>query len=278
MNPSTEISYSPTHLPSPPNDPRHPFNKVWRGSADGSVRLQGIPQFDDPYAERKWIKAHMAAVFRFWGKMGYGSGVEGCITIRDPVLHGHHWINPIGVHFSSMTTSKLVLVDPEGNISPHGAQLPINAAGYFMHSAIHTARPTISAVAHCCPSHGTAYSVFGVPVDTTTQDACALYDNHTVVHDRENIVWELGPKFRTAVIRNWGLLALGSTVDEAAHLLTRLDKQCYVQLRGIRDGTVISKQDAEFSARVIQNAHNLYLSFQPEYELIVEETGGAFLR
>jgi hypothetical protein len=33
----------------------------------------------------------MAASFRFWGKLGYGDGVAGHITVRDPILTDHFW-------------------------------------------------------------------------------------------------------------------------------------------------------------------------------------------
>lgn len=45
----------------------------------------------------------MAAAFRFWGKSGFGEGISGHITVKDPVLPGHYWMNPFGVHFSSIT-------------------------------------------------------------------------------------------------------------------------------------------------------------------------------
>ena len=34
----------------------HPFNKIWRGSKDGSIALKPMPKYGDPYAEREWIK------------------------------------------------------------------------------------------------------------------------------------------------------------------------------------------------------------------------------
>jgi ribulose-5-phosphate 4-epimerase/fuculose-1-phosphate aldolase len=34
----------------------------------------------------------MAAAFRLWGKLGYGDGSSGHITVRDPVLPGHYWL------------------------------------------------------------------------------------------------------------------------------------------------------------------------------------------
>ncbi|KAF8063970.1 arad-like aldolase/epimerase [Lyophyllum atratum] len=296
MSPSADPVTSEMHGPTDYlGNPKHPFSKTWRGSEDGAVRLDGIPKFDDLYAEREWIKEHMAAVFRFWGKMGYGDGVAGHITVRDPVLPGHYWMNPIAVHYSSMTKSKLVLVNPEGYVSPHGAQLPINAAGFFIHSAIHKARPDIHAAAHCHSLHGKAWSVFGKPVEITTQDSCALYDNHTVyenfggvvlaTEEGENIARALGPKHKTCILQNHGLLTLGHTVDEAAQLFTTLDKQCQVQLLVERASAnnniqrnLIDREDAAFSAKIIQDPHVMYLNFQPEYQLLIEETNGAFLK
>lgn len=40
-------------------DAKNPFNKLWRGSKDGSIRLQPMPKFEDPYAEREWIKVYI---------------------------------------------------------------------------------------------------------------------------------------------------------------------------------------------------------------------------
>ena len=88
----------------------------------------------------------MAGAFQFWGKLGYGEGVSGHITVRDPIKTDHYWMNPFAVHFSSITVSKLVLVGPDGYVAPEGAQLPINTAGF--HIRKHRVR--------CITSHDTA--------------------------------------------------------------------------------------------------------------------------
>ncbi|KAF8228121.1 arad-like aldolase/epimerase [Tricholoma matsutake] len=263
MSPSGDIPSITNGKPADTDtqNPDHPFNKLWRGNKQGTVRLDGIPKFHDPYAEREWIKEHMAATFRFWGKLGYGDGIAGHITVRDPVLEGHYWMNPVAVHFSSIKKSNLVLVNPEGHVSPHGAQLPINAAGFFIHSAIHKARPDVHAAAHCHSIHGKAWSIYGKPVDISTQDSCALYDNLAVYEnfggvvlakeEGENIARALGPKKKT--------------FDEAVALFAVLDRQCHVQLlteaasaNGLKK-TVIDKADAEFTAKFTQNPHIGYL-------------------
>jgi hypothetical protein len=48
----------------------HPFNKIWRGNKQGTVRLDGIPKFDDPYAEREWVKV---SVLSRPGRVEYSS-------------------------------------------------------------------------------------------------------------------------------------------------------------------------------------------------------------
>jgi hypothetical protein len=81
------------------------FERVWRGDRDGKIRMQGVPKFENPYEERTWTKQHMAACFRYWGKLGFGEGTAGHITVRDPVMRDHYWMNPFGMHFSLIKVS-----------------------------------------------------------------------------------------------------------------------------------------------------------------------------
>ncbi|KAL8279549.1 hypothetical protein RQP46_008111 [Phenoliferia psychrophenolica] len=295
---STESSKAPTHghqtLEGLSDDP---LDRTWRGNKAGTIKLSTkCPDFKgDLYAEREWVKAHLAAAFQYWGKMGYAEGVSGHITYRDPVLPDHYWMNSFSIHFSMITVSNLVLVNPEGFASEHGAQLPINTAGFHIHSAIHHARPDIKAAAHCHSLHGKAWSVFGKKVDTLTQDACLFYDNQGVysnfgglvlaAEEGENIAKAMGPKFRTCILQNHGLLTVGNTVDEAVYLFAALERMCKAQLLIEAAGAgnpslkkvLISDEDAQFTAATLQSWENVYVNFQPEYNLLVHERGDFFL-
>ncbi|KAK7463628.1 hypothetical protein VKT23_006970 [Stygiomarasmius scandens] len=235
----------------------------------------------------------MAAAFRYWGKLGFGEGVSGHITVRDPVLVDHFWMNPFAEHFSAITKSMLVLVGPDGYVSKYGAQLPINQAGFHIHSAIHKARPDVHAAAHCHSLHGKAWSAFGRPIEILTQDSCLFHENISVYQnfggivlaqeEGDKIAQALGPKAKTCILQNHGLLTLGKTVDEAVYLFAALDRQCQVQLlteaaaaNGIPK-TIISKEDADYTAQTIQWWENTYINFQPEYKLLLKETKGDFL-
>ena len=99
------------------------------------------------------------------------------------------------------------------------------------------------------------------------------------------------------------LLTVGRTVDEAAFLYFSLDNACHTQLlaeAAAANGVpkrIISNEVAKYTADVAQNhvsyssvesvvdgrmaddiQHNFYTEFQPEYELIVEETNGRVLQ
>lgn len=67
-------------IPSAANDAK--FQSLARGNRDGTLKLRGIPTFTDPLEQRKWMKEHMAAAFRYFGKLGYGEGVSGHISMR----------------------------------------------------------------------------------------------------------------------------------------------------------------------------------------------------
>ncbi|KAL4779004.1 class II aldolase/adducin N-terminal [Aspergillus varians] len=270
------------------------FQAVARGDRDGKVKLQGIPTFTDPYAERQWIKEHMAASFRYFGKQGLNEGISGHISVRDPVLEDHFWINPFGKHFSAMKASDLVLVDADGYVTEGGAQLVINEAGFMIHSEIHKARPDVVAAAHTHGVYGKTWSVFGKPLEMLTQDSCnfygklSVYDDHAGValarEEGQAIANALGEGNIGCILQNHGLLTVGATVDEAAFLFVSLDHACHSQLmaeaaaaNGLQK-KIIPDHVAKYTADATQSPHNFYIEFQPEFELIVEESNGRVLQ
>lgn len=179
--------------------------------------------------------------------------------------------------FAAGLTVRLVLVGPDGYVSPIGAQLPINVsaecgmykanavqeAGFAIHSAIHKARPEVNSAAHCHTQYGRAWSVFGKPVEVNNQDATYFYKNQGIYLDGGRVALEadegqaiadaLGATNRTGILQNHGLITLGDTCDEAMFLFNTLEKQCQIQLlveaaaAGGLKKTVISDKDAEYT-------------------------------
>lgn len=78
-------------------------------------------------------------------------------------------MNPFAKHFSTIKASDLVLLDADGFVVDGGAQLPVNEAGFLIHSEIHKARPDVTAAAHTHGIHGKTWSSFGKPIEMLTQ-------------------------------------------------------------------------------------------------------------
>jgi len=72
------------------------------------------PSFATLAQERQHRKERLAAGFRIFAEFGFSEGVAGHITARDPELIDHFWVNPLGVHFSRIKVSDLLLVNAKG--------------------------------------------------------------------------------------------------------------------------------------------------------------------
>ena len=137
------------------------------------------PTFDNVEDERLHRKQKLAGALRIFGRVGFGEGVAGHITVRDPEFTDHFWVNPFGMSFRHIKVSDLILVNHAGDVV-YGTQ-PVNRAAFVIHAAIHAARPDVMAAAHSHSMHGKAFSSLGIPLDPITQDSCIFYGDHTVI-------------------------------------------------------------------------------------------------
>ncbi|MGA1643319.1 MAG: class II aldolase/adducin family protein, partial [Ilumatobacteraceae bacterium] len=71
-------------------------------AAVGNADLLKIPTFDTVDEERTYRKQRLAGALRIFGRLGFGEGVAGHITVRDPELTDHFWVNPFGLSFRHM--------------------------------------------------------------------------------------------------------------------------------------------------------------------------------
>ncbi|KZF19090.1 arad-like aldolase/epimerase [Xylona heveae TC161] len=203
--------------------------------------LAGIPSFTSIEKQRHWMLEHMAGAFRVFARKGYTEGMSGHISLRDPEDPHTFWTNPLGKYFGLLTAGDMILVNYEGKAVGGNTSRPANAAGFLIHGALHKARPDVNAACHTHSPYGKAWSTFARPVEMLNQDACMFYGETQAVYDQfggivfsdeegERLATALGPKGKAMILRNHGLLTVGSTVDEAAYLFTLLERSCEVQL------------------------------------------------
>lgn len=239
-----------------------------------------FPKFTDVAAVRRHRKQRLAAAFRVFARLGYDEGLAGHITVRDPELADHFWVNPLGMGFGRIRAKDLLLVNHQGDIV-HGTW-PLNQAAFVIHSRVHAARPDVVGVAHAHSPHGKAWSAFRRPLEPLTQDACAFYEDHVVFDTFSGAVFELDEGQRiaealgtrkAAILANHGLLTVGTTsVDEAAYWFIALERVCQVQLLAQAAGAPLPI-DHETATKTYPQTGGAYAgwwAFQPLYDWIVE--------
>ena len=79
-------------------------------------------EFESPAELRRNQLEKLVAGFRLFSYFGYDEGVAGHITFRDPEFNDHFWVNPLGVHFSQIKISDLLLVNHDGEVVQGNSQ------------------------------------------------------------------------------------------------------------------------------------------------------------
>ena len=92
------------------------------------VTLELPTPFATVEEERLHRKQKLAGALRIFGRFGFGEGVAGHITVRDPEFPDYFWVNPFAISFRHATVSDLILVDHDGNVV-YGTR-PVNRAAF----------------------------------------------------------------------------------------------------------------------------------------------------
>jgi ribulose-5-phosphate 4-epimerase/fuculose-1-phosphate aldolase len=240
----------------------------------------GIPQLEGVEQIRLERKSKLAAALRLFGKFGFDEGVAGHITVRDPELTDHFWVNPMGRSFKQVRVSELLLVSHAGKVV-EGKGL-LNGAAFTIHSQIHMANPNVTAAAHSHSVYGKAFSSLGKLLDPLTQDSCAFFEDHVLFDDFSGVVLDnsegkriaaaLG-NCKAAILQNHGLLTVGETIDAAAWWFITMERSCQAQLLAEAAGTprLISPDVARATRETVGNPLAGWFSFKPLYDVITAE-------
>jgi ribulose-5-phosphate 4-epimerase/fuculose-1-phosphate aldolase len=243
------------------------------------------PAFTSVEEERLHRKQRLAAGFRLFSRCGFDEGVAGHITARDPELTDHFWVNPFGMHFSQIRVSDLILVNGEGRVVE--GNRPVNVAAFAIHSQVHEARPDVVAAAHAHSVYGKSWSSLGRLLDPLTQDACAFYDDHSLLDDYTGVVLDVEEGRRIArtlgehkaiILRNHGLLTVGQTVDEAVWWFITMERSCQAQLMAEAAGTPvkIAPEMARLTQTQVGSHVAGWFSFQPLWDRVTREQPDLF--
>jgi ribulose-5-phosphate 4-epimerase/fuculose-1-phosphate aldolase len=199
---------------------------------------------------QEWsVRVDLASAYRVCAHLGWSELIYAHITARVAGPQHHFLINPYGLRWDEVTASNLVKIDVDGNpVDGRGSRYTANKAGFIIHSAVHMGRADARWVFH-------THTLAGMAVAT---QQCGLLPIHMYAHnfyeslsyhdfegpsmrlgERERLVKSLGEN-HALVLRNHGVLTLGSTVAEGFIRMWRLERACQIQLAAQAGGALVA--------------------------------------
>jgi len=209
-----------------------------------------LPSVKSQVSAEEWARRlDLAACYRLIAMHGWDDLVFTHVSARVPGSEHHFLINPYGMTFDEITASSLVKIDLDGrkvSASPHD----VNPAGFTIHSAIHAAREDAACVLHLHTRDGVALSAQAGGLLPISQQATVVLGS-LAYHDYEGIALSGDEKPRLVrdlgdrdflILRNHGLLTVGTSVAAAWLAMYMLDSACAIQLRAQAGGAALVHQ------------------------------------
>lgn len=197
-----------------------------------------IPSMKDQVSADEWqLRCDLAACYRLVAMYGWTDLIFTHISARVPGPGHHFLINPYGMMFDEITASSLIKVDQDGNKLSE-SPLPVNRAGFVIHSAIHAVREDAQCVIHTHTRAGVAVSaqqggVLPISQQSTFVLASLAYHDYegAALHDAEKprLQEDLGGA-NFLMLRNHGLLTVGASIPDAFLAMYIFESACQIQL------------------------------------------------
>lgn len=223
-------------------------------------------------SEEEWqVRVNLAACYRLIALYGWDDMIFTHISARVPGPDEHFLINAYGLLFEEMTASTLVKVDLAGEIVQETQHI-INPAGFTIHSAVHAARDDAACVLHTHTRAGVAVSAQADGLLPISQISLLPYAS-LAYHDYEGIALNEDEKPRLVadlgesnflILRNHGLLTVGTSIPDAFLFMYALETACQIQLAAQSGGTALTEVNPAIVAGI-----------QAQVEMVTKGMGGA---
>src|SRR3982751_794451 len=183
-------------------------------------------------------RVELAACYRVFAALGWTELIFNHITLRLPGSPPTFLINPFGLNYEEVTATNLIRIGHDGT-ALHPTEHAVNRAGFVIHSVIHAARPDAHCIMHthttagmaiACKQRGLGHDDF-YGAELFGDVAYHAFEGITVHEDEgPRLVASLADK-RILILRNHGMLVVGSDVFNAFRWMWTLQRACEVQVR-----------------------------------------------
>jgi ribulose-5-phosphate 4-epimerase/fuculose-1-phosphate aldolase len=189
------------------------------------------------------LRVNLAAAYRLVALFGWDDLIFTHISARVPGPERHFLINPYGMMFEEITASSLVKIDQRG-AKVMESPYEVNPAGFTIHGCIHAAREDAHCIAHVHSLNGVAVSAQRAGLLPISQQSLFVLAS-LAYHDYEGVALNPDEQPRLVtdlagslflMLRNHGLLTVGSSPAEAFLHLYLFEAACAIQVRAQSGG------------------------------------------
>ena len=154
-----------------------------------------------------------------------------------------------------MTASNLIKVDLDGNLVDE-PDAPMHRAGFVIHSAIHGGRDDVDCVIHTHSKAGVAVAAMKDGLLPLSQHA-QLFFGRVSYHDYEGLAIDIDERQRLVrdlgnnpvmILRNHGLLAVGTSIPLAFSNLFNLQFACETQVLAMAGNAALNLPPRRYRA------------------------------
>ncbi len=205
----------------------------------------------------------LAAAHRLAVRDGLNEGTWNHMSLISPDNPEDMLISPGHTHWAQVTASNLALLGPDGALKA-GAAAPIRA-GWVIHHPVHVARPDMACIIHVHAPYVTSLSMReDIRFDTrSSQQAAQFHDDVAYFETYDGLLAEESEGARMAealgdcrvlILRNHGVLVLGTSVAGAYIALYQLERAAMYQLLATAGGGALTRIPEEIAAAMGEKA------------------------
>jgi adducin len=203
--------------------PQHRFNQGgFFSKASGAVipiaDIKGVDSLNYERGE-KILRNKVASCYRLLDIFGWSNFFSNLITCRISQDAEHFLLAPHGMMAHEVTASSLIKVDMQGHVhDPGSSTLPANTQLFLVHASLHAFRPDLKCLVQLRCSQALALSSLKDGIVLLTPEAASLGQisyAEFVSDDFSYFGEQLGPQNKVLVLRNFGVIVGGESVEEA---------------------------------------------------------------
>jgi len=204
----------------------------------------------------------LATALRVAHLHGFHEGIDNHFSVA--LGPDRFMLNRYGPHWSEITAEDILTIDVEGSLLAGDGTY--EKAAFYIHRAVHLARPDATVVFHTHMPYATAVALSEGGLDTTLSQAAMYFHNRVrmVPYDGLATAEEEGERLRgyfaqdaegttdVVLLENHGVVVVGRTVAEAWQRMYFLERACQLQVTAQSTGQPLRRVADEVAARTYQ--------------------------